>query len=186
MLGDESSRSVVVDQISWVARAVDTDAKIFANFKMEVGDIHAVVGADGADLLPAQNVLALADNDFIEVRIHRVDRLRLSVFEEDVTDENNISPAHVGIAGIDDIAVADGVNRVSKIGVSATETVPVLAGVVGEESAARVISLGIRLADGLVEGVGDQCADLIVCRFRNQDGPENEKPDPEVPASHGI
>ena len=153
---------------------------------MQVGDIHSMVGSDRANLLPALKDLPFADNDFIEVGVHGVDGLGLSVFEEDVTDENNISPAHVGIAGIDDIAVADGVNRVSKIGVSATETVPVLAGVVGEESAARVISLGIRLADGLVEGVGDQCADLIVCRFRNQDGPENEKPDPEVPASHGI
>jgi asparagine synthetase B (glutamine-hydrolysing) len=66
------------------------------------------------------------DHDLIQVGIHRIDHLELATLKERMAHDHDIPPAHAGVLGIGDDAISDAINRRAKIGIPASNIVPIL------------------------------------------------------------
>ena len=178
--GDERTRRVVVGIIFSEAALVVADVNIFADFKMEVGGIHAVRGADGADLLPPHDLLIFSDRDFIEMGVNGIHSLHLRVLQKRMPDDDKVAPAHAHVPREHDETVRRGINRLAQIGVAALVAIPIFAHVVaGAEPARGVVVIGIGLANRLVETIGQTGPSRLRGGRAGQSGGETTKQQPE-------
>src|SRR5204863_4430770 len=123
---------------------------------MEMRIVLPVRGPHGRDLLPARDPLAPADQHRVEVAVKGVDIAHVAVLAISVPDNDHISPAQMNVAGKDHDAVADTVDRVAQIGITAAHSVPIFTYVAtGPEPAGFVIAFRFRFADGEIETVSD-------------------------------
>ena len=129
MAVDEIGGVNPVDHVRRHAVAHDADGDVVTHFKMQVGGIHAVVGADRADLLTAFHHLADLHQHRVEVRVEGVDIFHLTTFLVPISmaREYQLAPTGAHIVGKGHNAVGDRVNRIAKIAVAAATAIPVLA-----------------------------------------------------------
>ena len=84
--------------------------RFFLNFKVQVGDIHAAIGPDGANLLATDDLLSFAHENSVQMRIDRVHGFHLFFFEENVPDDHQVSPTHAHVTRKDDNTICRRVN----------------------------------------------------------------------------
>jgi len=153
---DELGRKPVAPQITGALGVVDTNGEVLVDFEMEVSRVHAVVIADGADLLAAGHLLAFAHGDPVKVRVEGVCEMELAFFDPGVAHDDHVPPGDMNVPGQHDQAVPDGMDGLSKTaGAAAVGDEPVLTKVPsGPESPGLVISLGVGRRHREVEAVG--------------------------------
>ena len=81
------------------------DAKVFPHLKVQMRRVEPSARADGAELLSALQVLAIADLNGVEVTIKRIHKLRLTAFLIRMPDDHDVAPSVVIILGKKDDAV---------------------------------------------------------------------------------
>ena len=106
---------------------------------MQVRRVHSAVGANGADLPAAHNLLPLADQDFVKMSVDGIRRFHLLRFEKDMPHDDQISPTHSHVASQDDNAICCSVNGFAQVAIASLKTVPILTHVVVWAEAARGI-----------------------------------------------
>ena len=127
MRGNEIGRVVIIARILREFIAAHPDGDVLAHLEMQVRVVKTVRIADRGDLLPAFYSLTAANQNFLEMAVKRVDVAHRSSFAERVPDNDHVPPALMTIARKNNDAVADDVNWVAEVGVTATNAVPILA-----------------------------------------------------------
>ncbi len=158
---------MIVFEAPGESASIDTDHQVFSYFEVEMGDIHATVGADGADFLVSSDELAFTDCDGVEVGVKGINGLDSVIFPEGMTDDDDIAPTFASIASINDDAVSDGIHRITQVGIAALETIPIVTEVaVGAKSAVFVVAFCIWRVDREIEAVSkwDDCGGGRLCR----------------------
>src|SRR5205085_12119685 len=89
--------------------------------------IKTVRIADRGDLLTPLHRLTAANQNFLKMAVKRIDIAHASAVAERVSDNDHVPPPLMTIARKNDDTVADGVNWIAKVGVAATNAVPILA-----------------------------------------------------------
>jgi len=184
MLRNELGGSEVISKILGKGRAVNADTEVLANLKMKVGDIHAVIVTNRSHLLAPGNALALANLDFIEMGIKRIDRLQFPVFDIGMTDDNDIPPAHSGIHRKCDITIADAINGGAEITIAAFVAIPILARMIFQEATGHIISFPIGLSDRAIKTIGNAHGGIFRPRPGYQPNHKKQQANPEKPTSH--
>src|SRR5207302_6068928 len=127
MRGNEIGRVVIIARILREFVSAHPDGDVLAHFEMQMRVIKTVRIADRGDLLPAFYSLTAANQNLLEVTVKRIDIAHASAVAERVPDNDHVPPPLMTIARKNDDTVADGVNRIAKVGVAATNAVPILA-----------------------------------------------------------
>jgi len=146
---DEVGRHPVAAQITGALSVVDANREIFVHFKMEVRRVHAVIVADDANLLAAPNLLSLAHIDMIEVAIERIGETELPMLNPGMSDNDDIAPVGVNVAGQDDNAIADRID-----GASETLGAPPLGDPIFAQMPSSPKATGFLIAGGIGRGHG--------------------------------
>ena len=134
----EHQVAVLFDELGWVPilgeiarklRTVHSDLHVLAHFKVKMREIHSVVGSNGADLLPAGDVLSFFHVNAVEVRVERVDQDQLPRWRVliDVAHDHRVAPTFTLIASENDVADADRMHWITEIAVAAAVAIPVIA-----------------------------------------------------------
>ena len=102
---------------------------VVVKFSMQVGREHAIVGADGANLVPSAHQLTEFNINAVQMRVKRLATKNTPAFRvtEGVPHNNYFTPTPLSIVGICYQPMSNGVYRVSQIGVATAITIPVFA-----------------------------------------------------------
>lgn len=111
---DELRGEPVTPQVPGPLRVVDPDAEVLVDFKVKVRGVHALVAADGPDLLSPGHLLSLADVDSFQMSVKGVSKAELSVFNPRMADDDHIPPGDMDISGQHDNAVSNRVYRLAE------------------------------------------------------------------------
>ena len=111
MLSDERTRDIIVRQVFGEGTLVIADGEILPNLEVQMGDVHSAVSPDSSDLLTTHDLLPLEHENLIEMSIYLVHGFDLPLFEENVTDDHEISPAHAHVTRKDDDTACRRVHR---------------------------------------------------------------------------
>lgn len=135
------------------------------HLEVKVGEVFAVGIADASDVLAANDGFVKGGADGLQVGIHG---LHDAAVGEAMGDDEGFAPAGVGLAGVDDESVADGVDRVAEVGVHAADAVEVVAGMAAAtlgvhfpEGLGVVGEGAVSGADGVVEATGEGDAEAV-------------------------
>jgi hypothetical protein len=140
MRGDEGARAEVIAIVASVAAPLHADAEVLAHFKMEMGVVLSVSGADGADLLSFAHRFVHAHGASVEMAVEAIDRLQGAFgITIGVADDDDISPPAVVVFGENNDAIGGGINGITEVGIAAAVTVPVFALVAIRRVAAKDI-----------------------------------------------
>jgi hypothetical protein len=183
-LSNKLTRAIVVGEVFGKGRAVDADEEVFSDFMVQMGGIHAAVRSNCSDLLTTRNLLTFANHDLVEMGIHGIHGLKLSALDECVPHDHNIPPTHASIHGKCHIAIADAIDRGTKIAIPASHTIPVLTRMVGQEPSGHVVTIGIRFADRHVKTIRHSHCDTIIPGDSHKASHEKHKKNPKQPALH--
>ena len=145
----------IIGEVLRIFGPVHSDIQIFANFKVEVSQIHPPVVAHFTNEITLFNDLPLPNGNALKVAVEAVDDFQNTGLLVCMTDDDDIAPAKPDITRKDDVAVTHGENRVPKIGVSTSETIPVVPKMpVGSETSGFVKPLGIRFSNRVIKSIG--------------------------------
>ena len=136
MLSDERTRDIIVRQVFGEGTLIVADGEILPNLEVQVSDVHAAISPDRPDLLATHDLLPLEHEDFVEMRIDRVHGFDLSLFEENVADDHQVSPAHAHVTRKDDDTVCRRIHRFAQIAIASLEAIPIFSHVVASSKAA--------------------------------------------------
>ena len=151
--------------------------------KMKVRPVHPLVGADGAEFLTAPDFGVQLRETLMQVTVERVDVVNVSVLGVAVgmANDDHVSPTDAKVIRVDDDAVPNRVDRVTKIGVAAAASVPVFAQVtVGPESTGLVVAERIRFADWIIEAVRENRAEVFHRARLTQQAAQHESGDQQL------
>ncbi len=153
---DKMARIKVVRVIAGELHAAHPNGEVGAEFQVEMGSIHAAIGADPAELIAPSNALAFFHTDEIEVGIERIHIFHFTGcrFQISVADNHAVAPSFSGVAGENNKPVAHGVNGIAQVAVAAAFAIPILAKMaVGTIAAIDVIPFSIRFPNGIIKAV---------------------------------
>lgn len=156
MFRNEMAGAEVIRIVASELHAVHTDGQIFAELEMQMGGIHAAIGADPAHLIAAFDLLPFSHADKIEMRIEGIDVFHFTARRTavGVPDDDAIAPSLTDITRQDDSPVSNGVDGVSKVGVATSVAIPIIAKMtVSAVTAVDVIVFRIRNSNGIIEPV---------------------------------
>src|ERR1700736_6448148 len=89
---------IIIAEVLREFRAAHSDLDVLAYFKVKVRIVEPVRIAQGRDLLTASHRLAAMDEDFLQMRVERIDISSHPGFAICVTHNHDVAPAHVAIA----------------------------------------------------------------------------------------
>ena len=111
-----------------VARHAGLLAERLDGLEMQVCQVVAIGGADGADLLPTCHQLAGAHLACIQVGIKGLNDFVAA--GQAVGNDNDVAPALVGLAAVGHKAACCGIDWLAQVGVLTADSIEVLPGVV--------------------------------------------------------
>ena len=78
---------------------VHSDREVLVHLKVEMGGIHAMIGADSAELLTPPDLLSLTYDDLVEMAVQGISEVELTILDPSMADDNHIAPVCVNVAG---------------------------------------------------------------------------------------
>ena len=120
---DKSGRINAVSLPEGIARTgIKTGS--FVDFKVEMGEPGIIPGSHRSQLLAPRKDRARSHGDLVQVAIEAVNP---SPIRKAVPKDHHLPPFPAPVPGKDNLPVAHRVNRISKIGISSSDTIQVLA-----------------------------------------------------------
>ena len=123
---DEVGWNPVAPEITGALGMVNTDGEILVHFKMQVWRIHAVVCPDCSDLLTSAHLFSFTHDDPIEMAVEGIGEVKLPMLNPSVTDNDDISPVGMNVAGQNNNAVSDCIDGALKAFCTAAIGDPIL------------------------------------------------------------
>ncbi len=133
---------------------VYSDGEILVHLKMEMGGIHAMVIADGANLLTSPDLLSLTHDDLVEMSVEGISEVKLPVLDPGMADDDNISPVCTDVPCQNSHPIPYGVDGASEALGTSSVSNPILPEMASCAKASRfVIAMGIRRSHRKVKSI---------------------------------